>query len=86
VNGQLYTYQVTWSPEDEEFVGVCAEFPNLSWLDPDQDTAFSGIVALVQSCLDDAQTHEESVPGPPSQSQFSGYFRVQIPAQCFGHP
>jgi hypothetical protein len=69
VNGQLYTYQVTWSPEDEKFVGVCAEFPNLSWLDPDQDTAFSGIVSLVQSCLDDAQTYGDSVPVTLSQRQ-----------------
>jgi hypothetical protein len=69
VNGQLYTYQVTWSPEDEKFVGVCAEFPNLSWLDPDQATAFSGIATLVQSCLDNAQTYGDSVPVTLSQRQ-----------------
>jgi predicted HicB family RNase H-like nuclease len=81
MNAQLYTYRVFWSPEDEEFVGVCAEFPNLSWLDPDQATAFSGIVSLVQSCLDDAHSHGESVPEPFSQKQFSGKFMVRIPPQ-----
>ena len=25
-----YTYRVTWAEEDEEYVGLCAEFPNLS--------------------------------------------------------
>ena len=27
-----YTYRVTWSPEDGEHVGLCVEFPSLSWL------------------------------------------------------
>ena len=27
-----YTYRVTWSEEDDEFIGLCAEFPSLSWL------------------------------------------------------
>jgi len=27
-----YTYRVTWSEEDAEYVGLCAEFPSLSWL------------------------------------------------------
>ena len=30
-----YTYRVTWSEEDEEYVGLCAEFPSLSWLAPE---------------------------------------------------
>ena len=24
-----YTYQVTWSSEDDEYVGLCTEFPSL---------------------------------------------------------
>ena len=27
-----YTYRVTWSEDDEEYVGLCTEFPSLSWL------------------------------------------------------
>ena len=30
---EKYTYRVMWS-EDEEFIGLCAEFPGLSWLAP----------------------------------------------------
>ncbi|WP_193425431.1 hypothetical protein [Paraburkholderia kirstenboschensis] len=26
-----YTYRTTWSAEDGEHVGLCAEFPGLSW-------------------------------------------------------
>lgn len=27
-----YTYRITWSEEDGEYVGLCAEPPSLSWL------------------------------------------------------
>ena len=43
-----YTYRVTWSAEDEEYVGLCAEFPSLSWLASTQEEAFSGIRQLVE--------------------------------------
>ena len=32
MNIKHYTYRVTWSPEDDEHLGLCAEFPLLSWL------------------------------------------------------
>ena len=38
-----YTYRVTWSEEDEEYVGLCAEFPSLSWLAPELAAAPRGI-------------------------------------------
>lgn len=38
-----YTYRVFWSPEDKEYVGVCAELPGLSWLDRDPHKAFRDI-------------------------------------------
>ncbi len=29
---EKYTYRVQCSEQDGEFVGLCAEFPSLSWL------------------------------------------------------
>lgn len=46
-----YTYRVQWSPEDNEYVALVAEFPSLSWLDPDPAQAISGLVAVVESVL-----------------------------------
>ncbi|SPM38656.1 Predicted nuclease of the RNAse H fold, HicB family [Mycobacterium numidiamassiliense] len=43
-----YTYRVEWSAEDNEWVGLCAELPSLSWLDPDKTKALAGIARLVQ--------------------------------------
>ena len=35
-----YTYRVMWSEEDEEYVGLCAEFALLSHLDDTPEKAF----------------------------------------------
>ena len=59
-----YAYQVRWSDEDGEYVGVCAEFPSLSWLAPDRDAALSGIRELVADCVDDMRACGEPLPEP----------------------
>ncbi len=38
---------VKWSAEDNEYVGLCADFPSLSWLAPTHDEALKGIQRLV---------------------------------------
>ena len=58
-----YTYRVTWSAEDEEYVGLCAEFPSLSWLDPTQDGAFTGIRQLVADCVADHASQRRDAAG-----------------------
>ena len=42
-----YTYRVTWSEDDNEYVGLCAEFPSLSWLADTPEKALKGIRNLV---------------------------------------
>ena len=27
-----YTYRITWVEDDQEYAGLCTEFPSLSWL------------------------------------------------------
>ena len=54
-----YTYRVTWSVEDGEYVGLCAEFPSLSWLAPTHGEAISGIRQLVTDSLIDMRPANE---------------------------
>ena len=42
-----YTYRVTWSPEDKEFLALCVEFPSLSWLAASPELALTGIRKVV---------------------------------------
>jgi predicted HicB family RNase H-like nuclease len=74
-----YTYRVMWSDEDEEFVGLCAEFPSLSWLDRSQSAALAGIVRVVREVIADMRKSGENVPVPLGLQAFSGQFRVRIP-------
>lgn len=43
-----YAFRVEWSTEDNEFVGLVAEFPSLSWLAPTRAEAMQGIVGVVE--------------------------------------
>lgn len=38
-----YTYQTTWSEDDNEYVGLCFEFKSLSWLADTPEKALKGI-------------------------------------------
>ena len=68
MDAKFYTYRVFWSEEDEECVGLCVEFPGLSWLDENQQTAFSGIIELVQTCINDLEVNNEPPPTPLSKN------------------
>ena len=76
-----YTYRILWSAEDTEHVGLCAEFPSLSWLAPTPAKALSGIQRLVRECLEDMQRSGESVPEPIADRAYSGKFMVRIPPE-----
>lgn len=73
-----YTYRVTWSEEDEEYVGLCVEFPSLSWLAKTQEEAFKGIRKVVADVLQDMQKRKEKIPEALAQKHFSGKFVVRI--------
>ena len=49
VHTDHYTYRVSWSAEDGEFVATCLELPSLSWLASTQVKALSGLRRLVDS-------------------------------------
>ena len=76
-----YTYRITWSPEDGEHVGLCVEFPSLSWLASTQNEALSGIMELVRSVLADMQAGGEPPPEPLADRSYSGRFVVRVPPE-----
>jgi len=76
-----YTYRVTWSVEDGEHVGLCAEFPSLSWLASTPETALTGIRKVVQAAVKDMENAGESAPVPLAIKRYSGAFRVRIPPE-----
>ncbi|STC69774.1 transposase for insertion sequence element [Corynebacterium pilosum] len=59
-----YTYQTSWSEEDQEYVSTVAEFPSLSWLDADRQEAEQGLIDLVAEATEDMEASGETIPVP----------------------
>ena len=80
-----YTYRVLWSEEDAEYVGLCAEFPSLSWLAATPEAALEGIRQVVADVVADMQASGEPVPEPLATQRYSGKFTVRIPPALHRH-
>jgi predicted HicB family RNase H-like nuclease len=76
-----FTYRVTWSEEDGEYIGLCAEFPSLSWLASEPETALQGIRQVVAEVVADLQASGEDVPEPLALKKYSGRFMVRVPPE-----
>jgi len=76
-----YTYRVTWSEDDSEYVGLCAEFPSLSWLSATPEAALKGIRKLVSEVVADMEANDEAIPKPIACRHYSGKFMVRIPPE-----
>ena len=76
-----YTYRVTWSEDDKEYVGLCAEFPSLSWLAATPEAALKGIRKLVAEIISDMESNGEIIPEPIACRQYSGKFMVRVPPE-----
>jgi len=75
---QHYTYRVSWSPEDVEFVGTVLEFPSLSWLADDEREAFDGIRRLTADVVRDLESGGEPVPTAIADREFNGRVLLRV--------
>ncbi len=76
-----YTYRIMWSDEDREYVGLCAEFPSLSWLADTPEAALAGIRDTVKQVVKDMQITGEMIPEPLATRSYSGKFTVRVPPE-----
>ncbi|MDE3009222.1 MAG: type II toxin-antitoxin system HicB family antitoxin [Acidobacteriota bacterium] len=76
-----YSYRVSWSNEDDEYVASCLEFPSLSWLAATELDALRGLIILVSEVISDLKQSGEPVPTPLSDRKYSGRFVVRTSPQ-----
>jgi predicted HicB family RNase H-like nuclease len=76
-----FTYRVTWSEEDEEYIGLCAEFPSLSWLAAEPEEALRGIRQVVAEVVAEMHAGGETPPEPIALRHYSGKFMVRVPPE-----
>ena len=73
-----YAYRVIWSEDDHEYVGLCAEFPSLSWLSSTPESVLKGIRDVVARAVKDMKDRGEEIPEPIALKRFSGKFMVRL--------
>ena len=76
-----FTYRVTWSEEDTAYVGLCVEFPSLSWLASSPEQALAGIRSVVAEVVQALNVNGEAVPEPIATRKYSGKLMVRIPPE-----
>jgi len=76
-----YTYRIIWSEDDNQHVGLCAEFPSLSYLASTPEKAIRGILKVVADVVQDMQANDEPVPEPICLRRYSGKFQVRVPPE-----
>lgn len=79
LNNDRYTYRITWSEDDKEYVGLCLEFPSLSCLAKSPEAALQGIRKVVADTVKDMRDNGEEIPVPLAGRSFSGRFLVRVP-------
>ena len=60
-------------------VGLCAEFPSMSWTAGTPEQALKGIRKAVTGVVADMVANGEEIPVPLADRHYSGEFRVRIP-------
>jgi predicted HicB family RNase H-like nuclease len=81
IRDDRYTYRVTWSEEDQEYVGLCVEFPSLSWLARTPEAALKGIRKVIADVIKDMRKNKEPIPEPIATKGYSGKFLVRVPPE-----
>jgi len=69
LRGSQRSYRIIWSPEDGEYVGLCAEYPSLSWLAKAPEAALAGIRKVVGEVVADMRTCDPKEPALRSSSE-----------------
>ena len=72
IKNDRYTYRVTWSSDDDEYVGLCAELPSLSWLAKTPESALKGIRDIVADVIEDMKSNKEKIPEPIAIKNYRG--------------
>ena len=76
-----YIYRIIWSEDDKQYVGLCDEFPSLSYLASTQQNALKGIIKVVSQVVHDMAANNEDIPEPLNSKHYSGKFMVRVPPE-----
>lgn len=74
-----YSFQVTWSDEDEAFVAVCPEFEGISGFGSTHLAAIKEAQVALKLAMDVYKENGWALPEPTKATEYSGQFRLRLP-------
>jgi len=72
-----YTYRAEWSPDYDEYVGVCLEYPYRYSRAPTAHQAIEDVARMIDEVLADMADSGETPPPSLTDRQYSGEFHVR---------
>lgn len=75
---QHFTYRLSWSSKDDEYIATVAEFPSLSWIASTRKSALEGLTSMVEEVIADMARSGEEIPEPWDERKFSGKFNLRL--------
>jgi predicted HicB family RNase H-like nuclease len=75
---QKFGVVVQWSAEDEAFVATSPEFPGLTGVDPDQNTAIAELREAIEMALEVMAEEGQEPPTVLGRPDYSGQFRLRL--------
>jgi predicted RNase H-like HicB family nuclease len=74
-----YSYRVIWSDEDDCYVAIVPEVPNISGLGPTALEALSELHVALRASLEMYEDEGWPVPDAQHLQEYSGQFRLRLP-------
>jgi len=72
-----YTFRAEWSPDEQEYIGLCVELPSLSRRAPTLGEAISAIEEAAGEFVASMKALGETAPTPLNERNYSGTFVVR---------
>lgn len=79
-----YSFQVSWSDEDEGYIALCPEFPTLSAFGESAEEAVVELQEAIAGAIEILEEEGQSIPSPRSIPVYSGQFRLRLPKSLHG--
>ncbi len=64
MNHKLYRYYLVTTGEETEFIGLCKEFPSLSFIHESSEVALKSIIDLVEEVIEEMEQSGQPIPIP----------------------
>jgi predicted HicB family RNase H-like nuclease len=74
-----YSVQIQWSDEDNAYIATCQEFPSLSGVSEDAESAVSELKEALAMAIEVMEEDGDQLPSPRVREEFSGQLRVRLP-------